>query len=105
MENGDHNSAEDADDKPLDGWVKIQHSTFTNWANDKLRSLGIILTDLRHDFKDGVKLNRLLQVLRGQPTGRLIIKDHINLLEANGNIGLALATLQKDGIKLVNIGN
>lgn len=99
-QNGDYNVS----DKPLDGWVRIQHSTFTNWANDKLRPMDVTLDDLRFDFKDGVNLCKLLQILQGHSIGRVIVKPNLKLPEANGNIALALTALQKDGAKLVNIG-
>lgn len=39
---------EESDPEPeMEPWVDIQRSTFTNWANDKLRMKDVVLTDIR----------------------------------------------------------
>ena len=43
-------------------------------------------------------------LLQGDTIGKIIQKKNINHYEASGNLALALNALQKDGVRLVNIG-
>ena len=45
-------------------WVRIQKDTFTNWSNEKLRTLDLSIEDIRKDFRDGIRLCRLVEVLK-----------------------------------------
>ena len=87
-------------------WVCIQRNTFTNWINVKLRELpGLEIRDLRSDFRDGVRLCRLMEVLTGRlMPGKVVVKPHPNAYEVGGNLGMALDAIRQDGIRLVNIG-
>lgn len=98
-----------ADDDPhpsveLEPWVRIQSATFTNWCNDKLRVLDLEIEDLGEDFRDGIRLCRLMEVLKGHKIGRVINKANVNHYEASGNLALALDAMKKDDVRLVNIG-
>jgi len=46
-----------------DNWVEVQKTTFTNWANDKLKQEGVRIADLETDLEDGVILIKLLEAL------------------------------------------
>ena len=108
QENGHLSDTEDPDSRPaardLEPWVRIQSNTFKNWVNDKLRVLDLEVEDPSHDFWDGVKLCRLMEVLKGKGIGRVIQKKKPNHYEASANLSLALDSMRADGIKLVNIG-
>ncbi len=39
------------EEESLERWVHIQKNAFTNWCNDKLRSRGVKVTDVKHDFR------------------------------------------------------
>ena len=89
----------------LEPWVRIQQATFTNWINDKLRAEADEVDNIRTDFKSGVKLCKLMAILKGKKLhGKVIEKKKLREYEARGNIALALEAMQRDDIKLVNIG-
>lgn len=46
-----------------DNWVEVQKTTFTNWANDKLKQEGVRIANLETDLEDGVILIKLLEAL------------------------------------------
>ena len=93
------------DDRDTEPWIRIQKTTFTNWVNDKLRDQGTEITDCRSDFRNGVNLCRLMVALKdGKRIGRIIEKKNLNHYEASVNLALALSVMQRDGVRLVNIG-
>ena len=50
-------------------WVRIQRKTFIAWFNNVLASGGPLngrITNLKTDFKDGLKLVQLLEILTGK---------------------------------------
>ena len=108
QQNGHYPDSDDSDTESvpveLEPWVRIQSNTFTNWINDKLRVLDLEVTDLGRDFRDGVKLCRLMEVLKGRGIGRVIVKKRLNHYEGAGNLALALQAMKADGVRLVNIG-
>ena len=100
-------SGDDGDSDPepeLEPWVLIQQNTFTNWMNDKLRPRSMEVENLRTELKDGIKLCRLVEVLIGEKMRGVLVKKNLRKTEAYGNLALALETLQRDGVRLVNIG-
>lgn len=94
--------------KKVDGaWKKIQQRTFTNWVNDKLRGQKMApdnpIVDLAKDFKDGVRLIELLEVLaKPQKLGRFNRNPRMKA-HALENLTMALNFVKKQKIKLVNI--
>ena len=88
----------------VESWVRIQQHTFTNWVNDKLQIYSMEIDNLRTDFRDGIKLCRLIEVLRGKKIGRVTVKKKLNYYEARGNMQLAFDALTQDRVRLVNIG-
>lgn len=87
----------------LEGWVKMQHTTFCNWINQNLKVVNQEVNDLSKDLRSGEKLCTLMNVLKGKSIGK-IIKNPINHYAASGNIALAFQAMTQDGVKLVNIG-
>lgn len=53
-----------ADAPPQDpkAWVRVQHKTFKNWANDRLKGTDCQVEDLL-EFDDGISLWKLLERL------------------------------------------
>ena len=55
-ENGVDSASENEDDNNneseyIEPWVRIQHNTFVNWMNDKLRVFDLECTSLQKDLK------------------------------------------------------
>lgn len=84
-------------------WVEIQLKTFTNWANEQLKPVGLSVTDLRTDFCDGLKLISLVEVLQKRKLKK--IKKPINQHQYIENVQIALNAIASENIKLVNIGS
>ena len=101
MSDNEENNNEEPE---LEAWVRIQQNTFTNWVNDKLNSQDMEVDNIRKDFRDGVKLCKLAEVLVGRKIGKIIVKKNLNHYEASGNLALALQAMKDDGVRLVNIG-
>ncbi|KAG9331317.1 hypothetical protein JZ751_019508 [Albula glossodonta] len=45
--------------------------TFTAWCNSHLRKAGTQIENIEEDFRDGLKLMLLLEVISGNPSARL----------------------------------
>lgn len=96
---------EDINDKLLLdlAWEKQQKKTFTAWCNSHLRKVGIQIKDIDQDFRDGLALLRLLEIISG---------DKLNVAERKGkmrihkiaNVGKALTFIGEKGVKLAGIG-
>ncbi|XP_077797349.1 alpha-actinin-1 isoform X4 [Macaca mulatta] len=48
-------------------WEKQQRKTFTAWCNSHLRKAGTQIENIEEDFRDGLKLMLLLEVISGDP--------------------------------------
>ncbi|XP_014240191.1 filamin-A isoform X2 [Cimex lectularius] len=88
-----------------DLWVEIQAHTFKNWVNEHLRNVGVEVRDLAHDFCDGTRLCALVEVLQKKKIRTNWIKKPMNQHHYLENVTAALAAINEDGVKLVNIGN
>ncbi|KAM9048948.1 alpha-actinin-4 isoform 1-T1 [Megaptera novaeangliae] len=75
---GDYMAQEDDWDRDLlldPAWEKQQRKTFTAWCNSHLRKAGTQIENIDEDFRDGLKLMLLLEVISGEapllrvPTG------------------------------------
>ncbi|XP_076311299.1 filamin-B-like isoform X3 [Tachypleus tridentatus] len=84
-------------------WIEIQEKTFTNWVNEQLKPVNLIVHDLRTDFCDGLKLLALIEVLQKKKLKK--IRKPINQHQYLENVQTALNAMAADNIKLVNIGN
>lgn len=84
-------------------WQDIQQKVFTRWCNDYLSQRGMYVEDLKTDFKNGVKLVNLLEILSAKSLGRYNKHPVINLQQME-NLTLSLEFLKQEGIKLVNVG-
>ncbi|XP_041356835.1 filamin-C-like isoform X2 [Gigantopelta aegis] len=83
-------------------WLQIQRNTFTNWLNEQLKAVGVVIQDLRTDFADGVNLIRLVETLQGRNVGAIVRKPQ-NQYEKFQNITVALDAIRADGVRIVNI--
>ena len=86
----------------VDKWVLIQNNTFRNWVNEQLNPPLVEVTDFEKDFDDGVKLCALISALQGKEIKHN--KNPKNHHQRLANVGVALAAIADDNIRLVNIG-
>uniref|UniRef100_A0A2K5LF44 Actinin alpha 4 n=1 Tax=Cercocebus atys TaxID=9531 RepID=A0A2K5LF44_CERAT len=66
---GDYMAQEDDWDRDLlldPAWEKQQRKTFTAWCNSHLRKAGTQIENIDEDFRDGLKLMLLLEVISGK---------------------------------------
>ncbi|XP_057315716.1 alpha-actinin-like [Hydractinia symbiolongicarpus] len=83
-------------------WERQQRKTFTAWCNSHLRKVNVQIETLEEDFRDGLKLMLLLEVISGErlpkpERGRL--RFHLV-----SNVNKALEFILSKGVKLVSIG-
>lgn len=83
-------------------WIDIQLKTFTNWVNEQLKSTGLSVQNLQHDFANGLKFIALVECLqkRTLKKGRNPNNPHQSI----ENVQIALNAIASDHIRLVNIG-
>ncbi|XP_056140097.1 alpha-actinin-4 isoform X2 [Lampris incognitus] len=83
-------------------WEKQQRKTFTAWCNSHLRKAGTQIDNIEEDFRDGLKLMLLLEVISGdrlpKPERGKMRVHKIN------NVNKALDFIASKGVKLVSIG-
>jgi len=89
-------------------WKQIQQRTFTNWFNDRLRgNLKVAkrqAEDIQTDLQDGILLIDLLNILAKPRKIQRYNKNPKNKVHCMENLNSALNFIEKEGIKLVNIG-
>ena len=89
-------------------WKKIQQRTFTNWFNDRLRgNLKVAkrqIEDLETDLMEGQLLIELLDKLAAPHKVGHYSKNPKMKAHCLENLGLALAFIKSQHIKLVGIG-
>ncbi|CAB4068316.1 ACTN1_4 [Lepeophtheirus salmonis] len=83
-------------------WEKQQRKTFTAWVNSHLRKAGTQIESIEEDFRNGLKLMLLLEVISGETLpkpdrGRM--RFHMI-----ANVNKALDFIASKGVKLVSIG-
>ncbi|XP_055987900.1 alpha-actinin-3 isoform X1 [Sorex fumeus] len=83
-------------------WEKQQRKTFTAWCNSHLRKAGTQIEDIAEDFRSGLKLMLLLEVISGE---RLPRPDKGKMrFHKIANVNKALDFIASKGVKLVSIG-
>ncbi|XP_075404110.1 alpha-actinin-3 isoform X3 [Tenrec ecaudatus] len=83
-------------------WEKQQRKTFTAWCNSHLRKAGTQIEDIEEDFRNGLKLMLLLEVISGE---RLPRPDKGKMrFHKIANVNKALDFIASKGVKLVSIG-
>ncbi|OXB74885.1 UNVERIFIED_CONTAM: hypothetical protein H355_017160 [Colinus virginianus] len=77
-------------------------STFTAWCNSHLRKAGTQIENIEEDFRDGLKLMLLLEVISGE---RLAKPERGKMrVHKISNVNKALDFIASKGVKLVSIG-
>ncbi|XP_040262435.1 alpha-actinin-4 [Bufo bufo] len=83
-------------------WEKQQRKTFTAWCNSHLRKAGTQIENIEQDFRDGLKLMLLLEVISGE---RLAKPERGKMrVHKINNVNKALDFIASKGVKLVSIG-
>uniref|UniRef100_A0A8C0JAZ8 Actinin alpha 3 n=1 Tax=Chelonoidis abingdonii TaxID=106734 RepID=A0A8C0JAZ8_CHEAB len=83
-------------------WEKQQRKTFTAWCNSHLRKAGTQIENIEEDFRNGLKLMLLLEVISGE---RLPKPDKGKMrFHKIANVNKALDFISSKGVKLVSIG-
>lgn len=83
-------------------WEKQQKKTFTAWCNSHLRKAGTQIENIEEDFRNGLKLMLLLEVISGE---QLPKPDRGRMrFHKIANVNKALDFIASKGVKLVSIG-
>lgn len=83
-------------------WEKQQKKTFTAWCNSHLRKVHTQIDNIDEDFRDGLKLMLLLEVISGEQLGK---PDRGKMrFHKIANVNKGLQFIESKGVKLVNIG-
>ncbi|XP_051162792.1 alpha-actinin, sarcomeric isoform X1 [Leptopilina boulardi] len=83
-------------------WEKQQKKTFTAWCNSHLRKAGTAIESIEDDFRNGLKLMLLLEVISGETLPR---PDRGKMrFHKIANVNKALDYIASKGVKLVSIG-
>ncbi|CAH1791427.1 unnamed protein product [Owenia fusiformis] len=83
-------------------WEKQQRKTFTAWCNSHLRKAGTQIEEIEEDFRQGLKLMLLLEVISGE---QLPKPDKGRMrFHKIANVNKALDFIESKGVKLVSIG-
>ncbi|XP_032882743.1 alpha-actinin-1 isoform X2 [Amblyraja radiata] len=83
-------------------WEKQQRKTFTAWCNSHLRKADTQIVSIEEDFRDGLKLMLLLEVISGE---RLAKPERGKMrVHKISNVNKALDFIAGKGVKLVSIG-
>uniref|UniRef100_A0AAV2J4J2 Calponin-homology (CH) domain-containing protein n=1 Tax=Knipowitschia caucasica TaxID=637954 RepID=A0AAV2J4J2_KNICA len=78
------------------------YQTFTAWCNSHLRKMGVQIENIEEDFRDGLKLMLLLEVISGE---RLPKPERGKMrVHFVSNVNKALDFIASKGVKLVSIG-
>ena len=76
--------------------------TFTAWCNSHLRKAGTAIESIEEDFRNGLKLMLLLEVISGETLPR---PDRGKMrFHKIANVNKALDYIASKGVKLVSIG-
>ncbi|XP_063364929.1 alpha-actinin, sarcomeric [Cydia amplana] len=83
-------------------WEKQQKKTFTAWCNSHLRKAGTGIENIEDDFRNGLKLMLLLEVISGETLPK---PDRGKMrFHKIANVNKALDFIASKGVKLVSIG-
>lgn len=83
-------------------WEKQQKKTFTAWCNSHLRKAGTAIDSIEEDFRNGLKLMLLLEVISGETLPK---PDRGKMrFHKIANVNKALDYIASKGVKLVSIG-
>ncbi|KAL7713307.1 Alpha-actinin [Entamoeba marina] len=83
-------------------WEKVQIKTFTKWVNMHLGKRGRKINDITTDFKSGVELCALLEII-GETTIKCVTNPKMRI-QMTENLDKALRFIQSRDVKLTGIG-
>lgn len=83
-------------------WVEIQQKTFTNWINEQLKPINLVIQNLETEFANGINLIALVECLQKRTLKKN--RNPVNQHQCIENVQIALNAISSDNIKLVNIG-
>lgn len=84
-------------------FMDIQENVFRRWVNDYLSERGMKVESLKDGLTSGLALINLLEVISGKSLGRYN-RHPIMSIQRVENIGIALRFVEREGLKLVNVG-
>lgn len=87
----------------LPQWEQTQYKSFRNWVNINLSSLKHSVAQLESDFKNGTRLAELIEILQQKTIGKWN-KEPKRQMQEIENLNMAITAIQKDKVKIVNIG-
>ena len=77
--------------------------TFTAWCNSHLRKAGTQIETIEEDFRNGLKLMLLLEIISGE---QLPKPDRGKMrIHKLSNVNKALQFIESKGVRLVSIGS
>ena len=83
-------------------FICVVFQTFTAWCNSHLRKAGTQIENIEEDFRNGLKLMLLLEVISGE---QLPKPDRGKMrFHKIANVNKALQFIESKGVKLVSIG-
>nr|6SL3_A Chain A, Calponin homology domain protein putative [Entamoeba histolytica] len=91
-----------ADSELVAQWEKVQIKTFTKWVNMHLAKKGRKINDVTTDFKNGVELCALLEII-GETTIKCVTNPKMRI-QMTENLDKALRFIQSRDVKLTGIG-
>ncbi|XP_073248143.1 alpha-actinin-1-like [Porites lutea] len=83
-------------------WERQQRKTFTAWCNSHLRRIKVQIEQMEEDFRDGLKLMALLEVISGERLPKPE-RGHLRFHKIS-NVNKALDFVASKGVKLVSVG-
>eukprot|EP00795_Rhopilema_esculentum_P003339 gene3339-1688_t len=84
-------------------WERQQTKTFTAWCNSHLRKVNVQIEAINEDFRDGLKLMLLLEVISGEKFPQRPERGKLRFHQIS-NVNKALDFISKKGVRLVGVG-
>ena len=81
-------------------WIRVQKKTFTRWSNTVLSERMLKVEDLTEDYRDGVNLINLVEILSEKKVGRYNKKPKMKVVRCE-NLGTVLRFLKGENVSLV----
>jgi len=95
---------EDEDRGLLDpAWERQQKKTFTAWCNSHLRKVNVQIEEIDVDFRDGLKLMLLLEVISGEKFPQRPERGKLRFHQIS-NVNKALNFISSKGVRLAGVG-
>ena len=91
-----------------ENWKQLQQTTFTKWVNNALRghlkTAKTQVNDLQTDLQDGLILVQLIEAIANPRKVGRYNKNPVIKAQKLENLGAVLRFLERESIKIVNIG-